>query len=255
MMTLLILPCYFIIPALLYWGRDLMVYTTLDQLRWQLRLGAIWVFLLRLNEVVVSLPSGYIQAQKCSMAYQFMIPYIAVCVLRCYILPWWLGGKEIAFLASGAIRDRLKERNKKLRAGLGTRLYLMGWNCRVYFHVIFVAFCFGAAGIDWYRAAKIHKETHNIVPALRHLLVNSMLPPTWWLMLALAYLIPVVYVFFPPTVPDREELLQFDPKTGVGYPKAKEIKHAWGVLPLIREIIWGLTIIYCIVLFIGTFIY
>lgn len=255
MMTVIIFPCYCIIPALLYWGRDLMVYTTLEQLRWQLRLGTVWVVLMRLNEIIVSLPSGYIQSQRCSMAYQFMIPYIAVSVLRCYILPWWLGGKEIAFLASGAIRDRLKERNKDLRAGLGVRLRLMGWNCRIYFHLLFCLFCLGAAGIDWWRAAKLHRATGDIVPALRHLLVNSMLPPMWWLMLFLAYLIPVVYVFFPMTVADRDDLMDFDPKTGAGYPKTKQINQTWGVVPLIREIFWALTLIYCVVIFIGTFIY
>ena len=112
-----------------------------------------------------------------------------------------------------------------------------------------------AATVDWIRAAKIHRKTHDIVPALRHVLVNSMLPPIWWLMFALACLIPIVYVFFPPSVPDREELWDFDINTGVGYPKVKEMKQVWGVLPLVREIVWGLTVIYCIVLFIGTFIY
>lgn len=131
----------------------------------------------------------------------------------------------------------------------------MGWNCRVYFHVIFVAFCLGAAGYDWSKAAKIHRETRDIVSTLRHLLVNSMLPPMWWLMFTTAYLIPIVYIFFPPSVPDREELWDFDSKTGVGYPKVKEMKQVWGVLPLVREILWGLTVIYCIVLFVGTFIY
>jgi hypothetical protein len=131
----------------------------------------------------------------------------------------------------------------------------LGLNCRIYFHALFVLFCFGAAGTDWWRAAKIHKEAGDIIPALRHLLVNSMLPPIWWLVLAMSYMIPVVYLFFPSTVPDREDLMDFDLKTGVGYPKVKQIKQVWGVLPLLREILWGLTLIYCLVLFIGTFIY
>lgn len=254
-MAIPIFICYFIIPVLLFWGRDLLVYTTLDQLRWQLRLCAVWVFSIRLNDTITSLPSGYIQASRCAMGYQFMIPYLAVTILRCYILPKWLGGKNIAFEASGAIRDKLRERNSKLRAGLLVRLRLMGWNCRVYFHVIFVAFCLGAAGFDWYKAVKLHRETHDIIPVLRHLLVNSLLPPTWWLMLALAFLIPIVYVFFPPSVPDIEELWDFDSKTGVGYPKVKEMKQAWGYLLPLREILWALTVVYCAVLFVGTFIY
>ncbi|KAG4415720.1 hypothetical protein IFR04_011133 [Cadophora malorum] len=254
-MTIPVFICHFIIPALLWWGQDLMVYTTLSQFRWQLRLASIWVCLLRINELFLSLPSGYIQAQRGAMAFQFMMPYMATCVLRCYILPKWLGGKEIAFLASGAIRDKLRERNKQMRAGLLVRLKLIGWNCRVYFHLIFVGFCFGAAGMDWYRAWKIQWDEGSVIPALRHLLVNSMLAPPWWLMLALSYLVPVAYVFFPPSVPDREALWDFDQKTGVGYPKVKEIKQTWGVLTLVREVLWGLTIVYCIVLFVGTFIY
>jgi hypothetical protein len=258
LMTIPVFICYFIIPALLYWGHDLMVYNTLDQLRWQLRLGTVWVLVLRLNEIIVSLPSGYIQAQRSAMAYQFMAPYIAMSILRCYILrslPWWLGGKEIAFLASGAIRNKLKERYPKLRANLWVRIKLMGWDCQVYVHLILALVCCGAAGIDWWRAIRISKGSGGVILALRHLLVNSMLPPLWWLMILIAFLVPVWYTLWPPSVPDREELLSRCPKSGVAQPKVKEIKQVWGVLPLIREVIWALTVCYCIVLFVGTFIY
>lgn len=104
-MSIPVFIAFFVIPALLFWGRDLMVYNRLEKLPWQLRLCAIWVFSLRINEIVLTVPSGYIQGQRSSMAWQFMMPYLAVTILRCYILPTWLGGKEIAFVASGAIRD------------------------------------------------------------------------------------------------------------------------------------------------------
>lgn len=255
MMSIPVFIAYLIIPALLYWGRDLMVYSSPDQLRWQIRLCAIWVWTLRFNELVLTLPSGYIQGQRSSMAWQFMIPYLAVTILRCYILPTWLGGKEIAFLASGSIRDRLRERSKKHRAGLGTRIRLMGIHCRIWFFVLFVGFCSGAAGLDWYRAWKIGHRSGDINDALIHLLVNSMLPPMWWLFLAIAFAVPIAYIFFPPTVPDRDDMMIFDQKTGAGFPKHREIKQVWGALPLFREIVWGLTVVYCIVLFVGTFLY
>ncbi|KAH8723402.1 nucleotide-diphospho-sugar transferase [Phaeosphaeriaceae sp. PMI808] len=255
MMAIPVFIAYFIIPALLFWGRDLLVFVTDDQLRWQIRLCAIWVVSLRINEVVLTLPSGYIQGQRSAMAWQFMTPYLAVTILRCYILPTWLGGKPIAFVASGAIRDRLKERCAESRAGLWTRMKLMGIHCRVWFFVVFVPYCLGAAGLDWWRAWKIGHESDDIKDALRHLLVNSMLPPMWWLFLAISFLVPIWYVFFPPTVPNRDDMMNFDQKTGAGQPKHQEIKQVWGVLPLIREIIWGLTVAYVIVLFVGTFIY
>ncbi|KAH4601907.1 hypothetical protein HBH82_167390 [Parastagonospora nodorum] len=242
---------YFIIPALLYWGRDLLVYVTDDQLRWQIRLCAIWVVSLRINEIVLTLPSGYIQGQRSAMAWQFMTPYLAVTILRCYILPTWLGGKKIAFLASGAIRDRLKERSETHRAGLWTRIKLMGIHCRIWFFVLFVPYCLGAAGLDWYRAYS--QPSTNA--SLRHLLVNSMLPPMWWLFLAISFCIPILYVFRPPTVPDRDDMMNFDQKTGAGQPKHQEIRQTWGFLPLVREVAWGLTVVYVLVLFVGTFVY
>ncbi|KAH7024381.1 nucleotide-diphospho-sugar transferase [Microdochium trichocladiopsis] len=254
-MTIPVFIAFWIIPALLYWGRDLMVYTTAEQLRWQLRLCAIWAVSLRINEVVLTLPSGYIQGQRSAMAWQFMMPYLALSILRCYLLPKWLGGKEIAFLATGAVRGRLNERSASLRAGLWVRIKLMTVHCRIWFFVLFVLYCLGGAGTDWWRAWRVGQQTGDVRDSLRHLLVNSMLPPTWWLFLVTAYLMPVGYMLFPPTVPDRDEMMDFDPKTGVGQPKCKEIKQVWGVLPLIREILWGLTIIYCIVLFVGTFLY
>lgn len=220
MMAIPVFLAYFIIPALLYWGRDLLVYVTLDQLRWQLSLCAIWVVSLRINEIVLTLPSGYIQGQRSAMAWQFMTPYLAVTILRCYILPTWLGGKPIAFVASGKIRDKLKERSKDYRAGLWTRIKLMGIHCRVWFFCLFVPYCFGAAGLDMWRAIRRSQTSEE---ALRHLLVNSMLPPMWWLFLALSFMIPIAYVFWPPTVPERDDMMNFDPKTGAGHPKRSEI--------------------------------
>jgi hypothetical protein len=77
----------------------------------------------------------------------------------------------------------------------------------------------------------------------------------WWLFLAISFMVPILYVFFPPTVPDRDDMMNFDPKTGAGQPKHQEIEQVWGVLPLVREVVWALTIVYVIVLFVGTFIY
>lgn len=255
MMAIPMFIAYFIIPALLFWGRDLMVYTTTRQLRWQLRLCAIWTCSLRISEIVLTLPSGYIHGQRSAMAWQFMMPYIAVSVLRCYILPTWLGGKKIVFLASGAIGNQLKERSAKSRAGVWTRIRLTCIHCRIWFFIFFVVFCFGAAGLDWYRAWKIKRSTGDIKNALMHILVNSMLPPMWWLFLAISYLVPIAYMLFPPTVPEQDDMMDFDPKTGAGQPKHKQVKQVWGVLPLVRELCWGLTFAYCLVLFVGTFVY
>lgn len=131
----------------------------------------------------------------------------------------------------------------------------MGIHCRIWFFVLFVLYCLAAAGLDCWRAWKIGNDARDVTQSLRHLLVNSMLPPMWWLFLVISYLVPVFYVLFPPTVPDRDEVMNFDPQTGVGRPKHKEIKQVWGFLTLVREVCWGLTVAYCTVLLVEMFIY
>jgi hypothetical protein len=255
MMTIPAVISFFAQAALIYWGRDLMVYVTLDQFRWQLRLCTIWVISLRINEIVLAIPAGYIQGQRAAMARQWMVPFIAASVLRCYFLPSWLGGKPIAFEASGSIRNRLHERSANKRAGLWTRIRLIGTHCRVWFFVMFVGFCFGAAGTDWWRAWNISRQSGNIHDALWHLLVHSMLPPMWWLFLGVEFMVPIWYLMFPPTVKDFEDMMTFDPKTEIGWPNDWDIKQVWGFLSLTREILWALAVVYCLVIFVGTFVY
>ncbi|KAF2757481.1 nucleotide-diphospho-sugar transferase [Pseudovirgaria hyperparasitica] len=256
--TLLILPqllAFLALPTLLYWGRPLLVSTTASELRWQIRLAAIWICSLRLNDVAFALPSGYFQGQRNAMAWQFMMPYLAVAVVRCYVLPSWLGGVQIAFQASGAVRDHLMERSARWRAGLRTRIRLIGAYCHIWFFVGFVGFALGAGGTDVYRAWEVRGRGGDVRDALLHLLVRSCLPPGWWLLLATSFAVPVLYMFAPPTVPEWDEVMVVEPETGVGRPGFMEARQSWGGLVLVREIIWGVMVVYCVVLFAGTFVY
>lgn len=48
-----------------------------------------------------------------------------------------------------------------------------------------------------------------------------------WLFSFFACLTPIYYAVFPPTVPDREELLTQDPLTGARYPKQSARRVTW----------------------------
>jgi hypothetical protein len=175
-------------------------------------------------------------------------------LIRCHFLPTWLGGKPIAFTASGSIRDRLHERNKAKRAPLLRRLRLIIFELSVYFHIIYFIYAWGAAILNFIRAGLVGRR-ENTVAALHHLLVHSLLPPVWWLTISTAFLIPLFYAIWPPIVPDREELLVRDSTTLVARPKIKEIKQTWGFLPLVRELEFAFVLVYVTILFVGMFIY
>lgn len=44
-------------------------------------------------------------------------------------------------------------------------------------------------------------------------------PPLFWLQFIASALTPITYTLWPPTQPDREDLLDRDAKTGLAYPK------------------------------------
>lgn len=255
--SLMMIPVFcshLIIPTLFYVGQDILVYTTTDELRWQLRLCAVWTWLFRLNEITMALPSGYIHGQRMAMSYTWMSPYLAFTLIRCCLLPKCLGGQKKAFTASGSIGNKLHERNGKLRAPLIRRLKLIIFDCSAYFHIFYTFYALGSVAIDIARAI-IKAQKTNAQQGFLHLLARSFLPPAWWLLWVTSFLVPLMYAIWPPTVPDREELLVRDPKTLVARPKTREVKQTWNAITAAREVEFGIICIYVTILFIGSFLY
>jgi hypothetical protein len=56
-------------------------------------------------------------------------------------------------------------------------------------------------------------------------------------------------------MPDREDLLNRDPQTGIAYPKAEAKQLKWGKKNILHEVLYFLLTAYTIVLFIGSFVY
>jgi hypothetical protein len=186
---------YLILPGLLYLKYDLMVYSTIFELQWQIRLYATWIWLSRLNDIIFSLPTEYSHGQRMAMSSIWMSPYVASTLVRCHLLPKWLGGTESVFTASGSIHDQLHERNLRKRAPLHRRFKLIIMDCYVWFHAIYIVYACGGPVIDFIKMLRkgILFHGHSSSTAYLPLVVKSMLPPMWWLLFTTSFLVPIFY--------------------------------------------------------------
>jgi cellulose synthase/poly-beta-1,6-N-acetylglucosamine synthase-like glycosyltransferase len=237
------------IPLVLVCGGQLVAYTTTTQLRWQIRLCTISLILTFLNVWITYLPSGYRLGRQETSATLWMAPYHAVTVARSFLLPKWLGGKALSFKPSGSIKDDINERNALHRAPLFRRLKVVLIDCGGIVHVAFVLFVIAAVIVSSVRAFTLKGKW----VILEYLLTHVCWPPMLWVPMIHSCLVPLRYAIAPPSVPDREELLDRDPKTGVAHPKQEWKDQRWTKRNYFKEITYWLVALYTIALFAGTF--
>ncbi|KAK8220206.1 nucleotide-diphospho-sugar transferase [Phyllosticta capitalensis] len=220
------------IPTVLISGGNLVAYTNTEQLRWQTRLCFIYLITTRINEWVTYIPSGYRLGQREVGAMMWMAPFHTITIIRSFILPTWLGGKTAGFTSSGSIQDELNERDPGARAPMWRRLKVVIWDCKCYLHILFICYVLAAVGLSTYHGVESTDTTRSL---LIYLLTHALWPPVLWLTCIAACCEPIRYALFPPSMPDREELLERDPKTGVAHPKEMYKKQRWGPRVLWRE--------------------
>lgn len=78
-------------------------------------------------------------------------------------------------------------------------------------------------------------------------------PPVLWVTCAVNCWAPIQYALTPPTVPDREELLDRDDKTGVAYPKESAKKTSASAVHWLHEVQYTLICCYTAVAFVLSF--
>lgn len=239
------------IPIVLVSGGRLVAYSNNDQLRWQVRLAFISFFLMRIQEYVNFLPSGYRLALRDGGSMLWMAPYHAKTVLVSFLLPSWLGGKPMAFTTSGSIKGDIMERDGAHRAHVFRRLKVILWDCSAYQHLLYILFVIAAVTLSTVRA---FMDNHTTQDKLIYLLTHALFPPMLWLICCTAFAIPIRYALHPPTMPDREELLDRDPKTGVAHPKEYWKSQRWGKSHFWHEFEVLFLVAYAIFIFVITFI-
>merc|ERR1712000_11804 len=241
------------IPVVLVSGGTLVAYANYNDLRWQIRLAFIALILTRFHEFVGYLPASYRFAQRDALAHVWMTPYHSLTVIRSVLLPSWLGIKPMAFKPTGSIKGELGERDAQNRAPLWRRCVVIIWTCVCYIHLAYVLFVLVAVALSTSRA--FTSGLQDTTAKLMYLLTHAFWPPMLWIICLTAFATPLFYMVFPPTVPDREDLLDRDPKTGVARPKPYWKKRRWGKWTFWHETQWTVCTLYSAVLFVGTFIY
>ncbi|KAF2085970.1 glycosyltransferase family 2 protein [Saccharata proteae CBS 121410] len=240
------------IPVVLISGGNLVAYVNDDQLKWQTRFCLISLICTRINEWITYIPSGYRLGQRETGAMMWMAPFHSLTIIQSYLLPKWLGGKPMGFSSSGSIKDELNERDAAHRAPLYRRLKVVIWDCKCWIHLLYIAFVLAAVILSCYRAAT---TTHTTRSLLIYLLTHALWPPVLWLLCLSAFFEPIRYAIWPPSMPDREELLDRDPKTGVAHPKAMYKKQRWGARTFWREGQYSLLTAFTALIFAASFFF
>ena len=147
--------------------------------------------------------------------------------MRSFILPKALGGEVTGFKASGSISSDLEERRAGSRAPLLRRLRVTLFSQYAVIHAIFILACLIGFALNLARAfspADIPNLWDTATLTTMHdrlvfFVTRLGWPPLFWMQFIASALTPILYTVWPPTQPDREELLDRDEKTGVAYPK------------------------------------
>ncbi|CVK86536.1 related to cellulose synthase catalytic subunit [Fusarium mangiferae] len=252
MYTILLTISLFAIPIILIMQKPLVAYATDEQLRWLIRACFASVISNRLCEFALFIPAGYHTGQRGSRYQLWMSPYIALCLIRSFILPTWLGGQTQAFKPTGSLGSALNERDAKLRKNMFRRLWGILINYMALFHFAFVYLTLVAVVLTSFRS---FVTTHTVRDTLTALLTHAFWPPLTFLFICSSLWTPVSYAIDPPVMPDREDLLNRDPKTQVAHPTPQSKKIAFGGQAAWFELEYTTTTIYTCLVFVCSFIF
>lgn len=122
----------------------------------------------------------------------------------------------------GGMKSELNERDAHRRAPLARRLKVILWNNKVWMHLVYLLFCIAAVTRSTVNGIMLHRGSPS--RTLLYMLTHAGWPPMAWLLAVNAACVPIHYAIWPPTMPDRETLLNRDPATGIAHP-TEAAKH------------------------------
>jgi hypothetical protein len=242
----------FSIPVVLILARPLVVFTSENQFRWLIRAAFATVVSRRIMEFILYIPSGYHTGQRYARFQIWMAPYLALSLFQAFILPKCLGGATTAFKPTGSLGSALNERNGNSRKGMIRRLFAILIQCQAIFHLLFVYFVITGVVIVTYKCFVVERGIYN---TLKCLITHAWWPPLTWIFLASSIWTPVAYAIHPPTVPDREDLLNREPDTRIAHPREVTKKIAFGAQAARFEFEYTTTTLYTCLCFAATFFY
>ncbi|RCI12776.1 hypothetical protein L249_0954 [Ophiocordyceps polyrhachis-furcata BCC 54312] len=225
MYTIALTVSLFAIPIILLMGKTLVAYATDEQLRWLIRMCFASTISNRLCEFVLSVPAGYHTGQRSARYQLWMAPYIALCIIRSFLLPRWLGGTAQAFKPTGSLSSALNERDPVRKKNMVRRLWAILFNYMGIFHLAFVYMTLTGVAMTSFRC---YVTGTNLKSVLLSLVTHAFWPPLTFIFICSSLWVPIAYAIDPPMMPDREDLLARDPKTMVAHPTPESKKIAFG---------------------------
>lgn len=252
--TLFLTASLFTVPVVLISGGTLVAFADYDQLRWQIRTCFFAFLTTRLAEYVTNLPAGYRLGRMESQTMLWMAPFHSIAIIRAFLLPKWLGGKQAAFSSTGSISSDLNERYPALRAPLWARLRTILFGCHAWTLLVYIVFLITAVALSTARAF-MDGRMQDRSAVLLYLLTHAFWPPLLWSNCLFACWRPIKYAIWPPTMKDREELLDRDPDTLIARPKAEAKKVQWSKTSALSEVRYTLLTALSLVTFVGSWIY
>lgn len=96
-------------------------------------------------------------------------------------------------------------------------------NYMAWFHLGYVYFTLVAVVLSSYRCFLNITIKDTVICLITH----AFWPPLTFIIVCSSFWIPITYAIDPPTVPEREALLDRDPKTGVAHPTKESKKIAF----------------------------
>lgn len=166
------------------------------------------------------------------------------------------------FASSGSINSDVAERNRRLRAPLMRRLFVNGWNGGVLGHFLYMVFVMAAviSSVGQAFNTSMPNSTAQEEENVRwiFILTHAGWPPLSWICMNClsACAVPILNIFQPPSVPEREKLLVRSQDTGVAYPKqdAHAERSSWSTMDYIHELMYTLVTIYTTGIFVASWV-
>ncbi|KAG8415795.1 hypothetical protein J3459_014050 [Metarhizium acridum] len=214
--TILVSISLFAIPIILVMGKPLGRLPTEEQLRWLIRACFATTISNRLCEFVLFIPAGYHTGQRGSR-YQPLDVALHCPVPHSFLhAAQWLGGQVQAFKPTGSLSSALNERDPALKKNMFRRVWTILINYMGIFHLVFVYFTLVGVVLTSYRCFVRTDSTH---------------------------------------CPEREQLLDRDPKTMVAHPTPKSKKIAFGGQAAWFEFELTMSTLYTTLIFVVSFIF
>ncbi|KAF4548249.1 Hypothetical protein D9617_30g011540 [Elsinoe fawcettii] len=226
---------------LLFQGKPFAPQVEQEELPKLIRASAAAFIATGVNLMVVSLATTGRLRIRATANESWMAPYRTIAHIKSILLPGWMGGTVMRFIATGSIRHLMKERDASRRPHVFRRLHSVLFRDGAWYHALYATLCWFAVSSAVQRAADLHPGYST--DFWMYLLLHVAWCPVPWLFHSVAFLVPIRYAIFPPTTPDREEFLDRDPKTGIAHPKAEFRQIRWSG-SLGYEMLWIIGLIY-----------